>query len=113
MKNFIKAETRAWRAVTMSVLMAFVTDLIPTPVTRHALWKYMSRHKYAYVSVMPSDASRLTVTPNDMTAFYTRTLPEAINGAHPSLVFNIDNMGPRCLLIASGSSSLPANERFR
>ena len=93
LENFIAAETGADRAVTMSVVMAFLTDRITTPLTRGTVWRFMDRHGYAYKSAVATDAHRVTVTRNDITTFYTRTLPEAVNGTHPSLVFNVDEMG--------------------
>ena len=53
----------------------------------------MQRHGYAYRSAVATDAPRVTINPNEIVLFYTRTLPEAINGAHLSLVFNMDEMG--------------------
>ena len=94
LENFIKAETRAKRAVTMSVLMAFVTDHIPThEVTRRTLKAYMKRHGYTYKSVNTTDAPRVLLDVNDIVQFYTTTLPEAVNDTNPSLVFNMDEMG--------------------
>ena len=94
LENFIAEETRARRAVTMGVLMAFITDILPTPqVTRRNVRTFMKRHKYAYKSTVPSDVTRVTLNADDMTEFYTRKLPEAVNGTHPSLVFNVDEMG--------------------
>ena len=93
LENFIAAEIEADRAVTMSVVMAFVTDRITTPLTRGTVWRFMNRHGYAYKSAVPTDAPRLAVTLNDITTFYTQKLPKAVNGTHPSLVFNVDEMG--------------------
>ena len=93
LENFIDEETRARRAVTMSVLMAFLSDIITEPLTKKRLRTFMKRHHYTYKNIKPTDVQRLTVTLDDMTTFYTRTLPEAINGIHPALVFNVDEMG--------------------
>ena len=93
LENFNKAETRAKRAVTMSVLMDFATDHIPThEITSEALYTYMKRHGYDKWTDT-TDAPRVQVEANDILNFYTRTLPDAVNGTHPSLVFNMDEMG--------------------
>ena len=78
----------------MSVMMAFVTDHVVHPeVTKEALYRFMKRHGYAYKWTKTTDAPRADVKANDIINFYTRTLPEAVNGVHPSLVFNMDEMG--------------------
>ena len=94
LENFIRAETRAKRAVTMGVVMAFVSERIPNhQITRKTLYTFMKRHGYAYKWTDTTDAPRADVKANDIINFYTRTLPEAVNGTHPSLVFNMDEMG--------------------
>ena len=90
----MKAERRARRAVTLSVVMAFMADHIQGPlITTKNVSTYLQRHGFDYVSAMPTEASRVDVKAEDINTFYTRTLPEALNGTHPSLVFNMDEMG--------------------
>ena len=94
LKEFVKGETQAKRAVTKSVLMAFVSDHIVDPeVTWDALYRFMRRHGNSYKLCDTTDAPRADVKADDIIQFYTRTLPEALNGTHPSLVFNMDEMG--------------------
>ena len=90
----MKAERRARRAVTLNVVMAFLADHIQGPlITTKNVSTYLQRHGFDYVSAMPTEASRVDVKAEDINTFYTRTLPQALNGAHPSLVFNMDEMG--------------------
>ena len=53
----------------------------------------MERHGFVYMSAATTEAPRVQLDPNDIIVFYTVTLPTAINGVHPSLVFNLDEMG--------------------
>ena len=93
LKAFIEAETREHRSVTKSVLMAYATDIMLTPLSVQTLAKYMERHHFAYASAVPTDKERVSVDGEKIAAFYIHDLPEAINGAHSSLVFNADEMG--------------------
>ena len=94
LENFIAGERRARRAVTMNVVMAFLADHIRSPeVTTKNASAYLQRHGYAYKLTVPTDATRVDVEENDIVVFYTRTLPEALNGVQSSLVFNMDEMG--------------------
>ena len=78
----------------MNVVMAFLADhLTGSEVTTKNVSAYLQRHGYAYMLTMPTDATRVDVKRNDIVVFYTRTLPEALNGVHSSLVFNMDEMG--------------------
>ena len=77
LENFIEAETLARRAVTMSVVMAFVTDHMPThEVTRKTLYTFLRRHGYVYKWTDTTDAPRVEVKADDINTFYTRTLPK-------------------------------------
>ena len=93
LENFILNETRECRAVTMTVLLTFATEILPFPVVRKTLYTFMRRHNYAYASATPTDALRVTVMAEDIVNFYVNDLPDALNGTHPSLVFNVDEMG--------------------
>ena len=53
----------------------------------------MVNHGYAYVSGIPTEAERANVNGAEVQRFYTRILPNAVEGAHPALVFNMDEMG--------------------
>ena len=77
----------------MSFLMAFVTDHITShEITSEALNTYMKRHGSAYKWTDTTDSPRVEVKADDIVQFYTTTLPEAVNGTRPSLVFNMDEM---------------------
>ena len=92
-ENFIDDEIEDDRSVTLGVLMEFIVDELNVPVSRHAVWEYMENHGYAYVSGIPTEAERVNVSRAEVQRFYTTTLPNAVEGAHPALVFNMDEMG--------------------
>ena len=73
--------------------MEFIVDELNVPVSRHAVWECMVNHGYAYVSGIPTEAERANVNRAEVHDFYTTTLPNAVEGAHPALVFNMDEMG--------------------
>ena len=92
-ENFIDEEIEADHSVTLGVLMEFIVDELNVPVSRHAVCEYMVNHGYAYVSGIPTEAERANVNRAEVQRFYTTTLPNAVEGAHPALVFNMDEMG--------------------
>ena len=116
--NFILAETRECRAVTMSVLLTFVSEIVPFPVTRKTLYTFMRRHNYVYKSANPTDALRVTVRAEDIVNFYVNSLPDTLNGTHPSLVFNVDEMGAETfadrkrIFVFLPESDVPAHGSF-
>ena len=74
--------------------MTFVSDHIVDPeVTWDALYRFMRRHGYSYKLSDTTDAPRANFKANDIIQFYTRTLPEALNGTNQSLSINKDEMG--------------------
>ena len=93
LKAFIKAEIREGRSVTKSVLMAYATDIMNTPLSVQALARHMERHHFAYVSAVPTKEDRVGLDPNKVASFYIHDLPETLTDTHPSLVFNADEMG--------------------
>ena len=92
-KNFIRDETTHHRSVTIGVLMEYLADTHNVFVSRRNLWEYMTNHGYAYVWGVPTEDHRAVPNIPGLTQFYTRDLPEAVNGVHPSLVYNSDEMG--------------------
>ena len=92
-KNFIRDETEERRSVTIGVLMEYIADTHNVFVSRRNLWEYMTNHGYAYVWGVPTEDHRAVPNIPGLTQFYTRDLPEAVNGVHPSLVYNVDEMG--------------------
>ena len=93
MVNFIKEETSQDRSVTMGTLMEYLADNHGIFVSRKKLWEYMTTHGYAYVWGIPTEKERAVPDIDKLREFYTRGLPEAVNGVHPSLVYNVDQMG--------------------
>ena len=92
-KNFIQKETRNNRSVTMGSLMEFLADKHNVFATRRQLWEYMTTHGFSYIWGIPTEEERAVPDVDKLREFYTRGLPEAVGGVHPSLVFNVDEMG--------------------
>ena len=53
----------------------------------------MKEHGYAYVSGIPTEDARADVDKVKLRRFYNDKLPDSVEGVHPSLVFNMDEMG--------------------
>ena len=104
-ENFIDEKNAANQAVTMGILMSFVTDELKIEVSRQALWRYMHDHGFAYETATPQDRLRVITREEDITSFY-QNLEADVRGVHPSLVFNVDEMGPSSSLTAKTSWSL-------
>ena len=92
-KNFIQTEIDEERAVTISILLAYLSDVLHVYVSRKNLREFMRNHGYPYVSAVPTEDARVNVDREKLTSFYTRKLPAALEGVHPALVFNMDEMG--------------------
>ena len=92
-QNFIEVENTAGHAVTLTGLLAFLNEDLKVPVKRKCLWEYMILNGYSYVSCVPQESLRVRLNPNDIVTYYTTTLPTALRGVHPMLVFNVDEMG--------------------
>ena len=75
------------------MLLEFLADKHHVFVTRKCLREFMTTHGYPYVMGIPTDAMCVAVPHDDLQAFDTTTLLEALRGVHPSLVFNMDQMG--------------------
>ena len=95
----------AGQAVTMEHLLAFVTDELKIEVTRKGLWRYVNDHGFVYKLATPRDSLRIVSRDEEIVSFY-RNLENDLEGVHPSLVFNVDEMGSRCWPIARTSWSL-------
>ena len=91
--TFIESELDAHRSVTMGVLMEHLVDEVNVNVTRKRLLEFMKSHGFAYVSGIPTEEDRADVDKVKLRHFYTDTLPDAVEGVNPSLVFNMDEMG--------------------
>ena len=92
-EDFIADEIESDRSVTLGVLMEFIVDDLNVPVTRRNVWEYLTTHGYSYVSGIPTEAARATLNRAEVRQLYEMTLPEAVNGCHPALVYNMDEMG--------------------
>ena len=92
-ENFIREQWAKGRSLPLGVLIEYLADKHHVFVTRKCLREYMINHGYPYVMGIPTDAMRVAVPNTDLEAFYMRSLPEALRGVHPSLVFNMDEMG--------------------
>ena len=62
-------------------------------MTRKRLLEFMKEHGYAYVSGIPTEDARADVDKVRLRLFYNDKLPDSVEGVHPSLVFNMDEMG--------------------
>ena len=92
-RNFIAAEMADNHAVTIGVLMEYVKDSLGVDVLRKNLREYMKSHGYAYVSGRPMEDTRVLLDRDKLVRYYNVKLPAAVDGVHPSLVFNMDEMG--------------------
>ena len=91
--NFIHGELFKQRSVTMGVLLEYLADQHNVFVERAALLQFMRNHGFAYVSALPTEDVRVDVDREALKTLYTTTLPAALEGVHPALVFNMDEMG--------------------
>ena len=92
-KNFIKNETENDHSVTLSVLMEYVTNDLHVNTTKKSLLQFMKNHDFSYVTGSPTEDTRVNLDLEKLEAFYKVTLPESLRGVHPSIVFNMDEMG--------------------
>ena len=79
--------------MTLGVLKEYLADTLHVHVRRKVLWQYMKNHNYTFVSGVPTENTRLEVKVEDLLNYYNVTLPNAIEGVNPALVFNMDEMG--------------------
>ena len=92
-QNFIDSELREEHSVTLGVLIEYIADHLDVFVERKRLLQFMKRKGYAYVSALPTEDVRVNFDRDALRTFYTTALPSALEGVHPSLVFNMDEMG--------------------
>ena len=93
MINFIHGELSQRHSVTMGVLLEYLSDQHSVFVDRTTLLQYMKRNGFAYVSALPTKDVRVDVDREALKTLYTTTLPEVLEGVHPALIFNMDEMG--------------------
>ena len=92
-EGFIEKELDAHRSVTLGVLMEYLVEELNVHVTRKRLLEFMKAHGFAYVSGIPTEEARADVDKAKLRRFFIDRLPDAVEGAHPSLIFNMDEMG--------------------
>ena len=89
---FIHGELHEQRSVTMGVLLEYLADQHDVFVERTTLLLFMRNHGFAYVSALPTEDVRVDVDREALRTLYTTTLPAAVEGVHPTLVFNEEEM---------------------
>ena len=82
----------AGQAVTMEHVLTYVTDELKVEVARKALWRYLIDHGFVYKLATPRDSLRIVSRENEIVSYY-QNLENDLEGVHPSLVFNVDEMG--------------------
>ena len=91
-QHFVDRKNHEKKSVTIGVLLCFVVDKLGVVVSRKTLRNYMKMHAFAYSPAMPTDSRRITVKKEDIERFYAN-LANDLEGVHPALVFNVDEMG--------------------
>ena len=92
-KNFIASEVSAGCSVTMSSGLKYLIDEHDIYVSGKHLWDFLTNQGFPYVEVVPDEERRLRFDREEIMRFYTTTLPQAVNGVHPALFYNMDEMG--------------------
>ena len=92
-QNFIASEVSDGCSVTMDDVMRYLQDEHGLYVRRKQLWDFLTNQGYRYVQLVPDEAERVNLTDDALLHFYTVDLPNAVDGKHPALVFNMDEMG--------------------
>ena len=90
---FIANEIQEGRSVTLSILVDFVLTKLRVSVKRRTVREFLESHGYSLVSAVPTEDLRVNVDRVKLVDFFNNTLPAALNGVEPSLVFNVDEMG--------------------
>ena len=90
---FINAELSQRHSVTVGVLLEYLADQLNVFVERKTLLQFMRRHGFECVSALPTEDVRVDVDSEALKTLYTTTPPEVLEGVHPALVFNMDEMG--------------------
>ena len=60
-KTFIQTEIDEERSVTISILLAYLSDVLRVYVSRKNLREFMRNHGYPYVSAVPTEEARVNV----------------------------------------------------
>ena len=92
-KNFIANEVSAGCSVTMNAVLKCLIDEHDIYVTGKHLWDFLTNQGFPYVEVVPDEERRTRLKRTEVSEFYTTTLPQAANGVHPSIFYNMDEMG--------------------
>ena len=91
-QNYIASEVSDGCSVTMDDVMRYLQDEHGLYVRRKQLWDFTNQG-FRYVQLVPDEAERVNLTDDALLHFYTVDLPNAVDGKHPALVFNMDEMG--------------------
>ena len=90
--DFIDRETRAQRSVTMGVLLAYVTNDLRVTTSGASLLRYMKRHGFMYLDAEARDTQHAQRPVRSIVDHYA-ALGTVLAGVHPSLIYNMDEMG--------------------
>ena len=91
--NFITHEVSRGCSVTMRAVLKYLIDEHDIYVTEKHLWDFLTYQGFPYVEVVPDEERRVRLSLEEVRLFYTTTLPQAVAGVHPSLFYNMDEMG--------------------
>ena len=72
--------------------MSFINDELRIPVTTKTLSAHLQRKDFVYSPALPRDSVRVDIERRDVEQYYN-DLETQLNGVHPGLVFNMDEMG--------------------
>ena len=78
--------------MTISILLADLSDVLHVYVSRKNLREFMRKQGYSHVSAILTEEARVNVDREELTDFYTTRLPAGVEGVHPALVFNMDEI---------------------
>ena len=91
--DFIKKELEAGRSVTLGILVEYIAKKLDKYIERRVVREYMKAHGFSFVTGEPTEDMRVNADQEKLRGFYTSELPSAVEGVHPSLIFNMDEMG--------------------
>ena len=76
----------------MNAVLKYLIDEHDIYVTGKHLWDFLTNQGFPYVEVVADEERRTRLKRTEVSEFYTTTLPQAANGVHPSLFYNMDAM---------------------
>ena len=108
--NFITNEVSRGCSVTMRAVLKYLIDEHDIYVTEKHLWDFLTYQGFPYVEVVPDEERRVRLSLEDVRVFSTTTLPQAVVGVHPSLFYNMDEMGAERYADRKGGLHFPSQE---